>query len=118
MNQICLLGGLPDVTDFLVSVIREICDSDKHADTAPAVSIFQSPKSEIIRDSKRATINHTTTSRGTPKIREIREIRDSDKHADTPPTVSIFQAAKAAIIRDSDLSAKLRLTNRRIHGMI
>ena len=28
MNQNCLLGGLPDVTDFLVSVIREICDSD------------------------------------------------------------------------------------------
>ena len=27
MNQICLLGGLPD-TDFLVGVIREICDSD------------------------------------------------------------------------------------------
>ena len=73
MNQICLLRGLPDVTDFLVSVIREICDSDKHADTAPAVSIFQSPKSAIIRDSERPAINRTTTNTSTLKIRVIRD---------------------------------------------
>ena len=31
--------------------IRVIRDSDKHADMAPAGSIFQSPKSAITRDS-------------------------------------------------------------------
>ena len=84
----CPLIGLPDVTEgqsaksVSSAIIR---DSDKQADTAPSVSICQSEKSAIIRDSE----NNPRFRQKTPNLQPINQ-RFPTKTIDNSPQVVIY----------------------------